>query len=64
MTTTNERILAMITDIDGNFERTARKATLQYDKETLKHIIEKGFVTVVGEIITRKYNGTNYDLWS
>ena len=64
MTTSNERILTMIKDIDGNFERTARKSALQYDKETLSHIIAEGFVTVIGEKITRKFNGTNYEIWS
>ena len=64
MATTNERILAMVKDIDGNFERTATKAALQYDKETLKYITTKGFVTGIGGSVTRKYHGTNYSAWS
>jgi len=55
--------LEMIKNIDSNLNRTMQKASLQYDKETLKHIIKKGYVTVKGNLVTREFHARNYEVY-
>ena len=58
--TSTEKVVNMLKDIDGNFERTAQKASLNYDRSTLAKIIRKGYVAVIGDKVTRKYHALNY----
>ena len=59
--TSTEKVVKMLKDIDGNFERTALKASLSYDRSTLAKIIRKGYVAVVGDRVSRNGYGRNYE---
>jgi hypothetical protein len=58
--TMTTEIIKMLKNIDSHSERTLYKTTLNYDKKTLSTIIKEGYVTVIGDKITRKYHGKNY----
>ena len=58
-----ESVLKMLKDIDSCSDRTISKICLMYDKSTLKHIISKGYVTVYGDKITRKFHDKNYEIY-
>ena len=62
--TSTEKVIKMLKDIDGNFERTASKASLSYDRSTLAKIVRKGYVAVIGNKVTRKYHAKNYELYA
>ena len=62
--TSTEKVVNMLKDIDGNFERTAQKASLNYDRSTLAKIIRKGYVAVIGNKVTRNGYGMNYGIYT
>jgi len=63
MTTENSKTIEMLKNIDSHLNRRMQKASLFYDKNTLAKIIRKGYVTVIGNIVTREFHGKNYDLY-
>lgn len=48
--------LKMISDIESMNGRSTRKECLEYDKATLQSIIAQGYVTVIGNIVSREFH--------
>ena len=46
----------MISDIESMNGRSTRKECLDYDKATLKSIIKNGYVTVIGDVVSREFH--------
>lgn len=54
-------VIKMLKDIDSMLDRTSSKSSLSYDTTSLKYIIKQGYVTLIGDKVTRKFHGYNYD---
>ena len=52
----------MLQYIDSMLNRTMQKISLDYNKTALEFNINKGFVTVKGEYVTRLFHSHNYDI--
>lgn len=61
--TTESKTIEMLKNIDSHLNRRMQKKSLSYDKKTLASIITKGYVTVIGNIVTREFHGKNYHLY-
>ena len=59
----DSNLVNMLKNIDSCADRTISKICLLYDKKTLNHIISKGYVTIYGDKITRKFNDKNYEIY-
>jgi hypothetical protein len=61
--TTSEKIVEMLKNIDGMYNRTTKKECLYYDKVTFNEIVKKGYVTLKGNLVSREFYGKNYELY-